>query len=112
MKTMYLPATHKTISLRAYLDGYKQAKANPTATYAHGLTTWWPCSGAEILSQYRAEFQAVINRRGGEDWRNVMTQRELDYWRDARDANGRCIVRHFRVSKLNRRLAHRLFDDD
>ena len=113
MRTLYLPATRKTISLRAYLDGYAMVKANPTATFSFGLTTWWPgISGAEILEQYRAEFRAVINRRGGEDWRNERTERDIAYYRDARAANGRCIIRRFETRKANRRLAHRLYTED
>lgn len=113
MRTLYLPATRKTISLRAYLDGYAMVKANPTMTFTHGLTCWWSCTGAEVLEQYRREMNAVINRRGGEDWRNERTERDIAYYRDARKANTpRLFIRSFEIRKLNKRFAHLLSTDD
>lgn len=108
MNTIYLAATDKHIPARAYIAGYKLAKANLQETFRHGLCTWWPVTGAQIVREYRRDMHARINVRGGQAWRNEETIRERDYYHDAREANSRCIVRQFRVRKLNKRLAHRL----
>ena len=54
MRTIYLPAIDRHVSMRAYLTAVKKAKANPDATFKHGLTCWWSCSGADIVKQFRA----------------------------------------------------------
>ena len=52
-RAIYLPATGRRIPLGAYVQGIKLAKANPEAEFKHGLTCWWPCTGAEIMEQFR-----------------------------------------------------------
>jgi hypothetical protein len=54
MRVIYLPAIDKTVSLRAYLAAVRLAKAHPAQTFTHGLTTWWPTTGAEIRLQFFA----------------------------------------------------------
>lgn len=49
-----LPAVGKRVSLRNYVSAIKVAKENPDLMFRHGLTTWWPVTGAEILRQFRA----------------------------------------------------------
>jgi hypothetical protein len=49
-----LPATGKHIPLAEYVRGVKLAKANPTVEFTHGLTTWWPTTGEEIMRQFRS----------------------------------------------------------
>ena len=39
----------------------RKAKANPEAIFKHGLTTWWPTTGAEIVEQFRAGMMDRIN---------------------------------------------------
>lgn len=56
-----LPALHRTVTLRAYVAAVRLAKAAPDATFAHGLTTWWPTTGAEILQQFRCGMVERIN---------------------------------------------------
>lgn len=51
--TVYLPAIDRTVSLRAYMDAVKLAKANLDRTFKHGFTCWWPCTGREIVEQWR-----------------------------------------------------------
>lgn len=53
MRTISLPAIRKTVSLKAYVAAIKTAKANPDIEFKHGLTTWWPTTGAEIVRQFR-----------------------------------------------------------
>lgn len=50
-----IPAINRTVSIPAYIAAIRKAKANPTATFPHGLTTWWPTTGAEIVAQFTRE---------------------------------------------------------
>jgi hypothetical protein len=61
MRTIYLPALEKRVSLRQYVAAVKLAKANPDAEFKHGLSCWWPCSGREIMQQFRAGLMDRIN---------------------------------------------------
>lgn len=58
-----LPALERTVPVAAYCAAIRKAKANPTATFAHGLTTWWPTTGADIVAQFRAEMHDRITAR-------------------------------------------------
>ena len=51
--TIYLPAVEKTVTVGQYVRAVRVAKANPTAEFKHGLTTFYPCTGAEIMRQFR-----------------------------------------------------------
>ncbi len=62
MRVIHLPATNKHIPLKAYVQGIKLAKANPTAESKHGLTCWWPCTGKEIMRQFRRSIHDRINQ--------------------------------------------------
>lgn len=59
MRTIYLPAIERRVSLRQYLDAVKAAKANPDAEFKHGLTCWWPCTGREIQEQF---YKGILDR--------------------------------------------------
>lgn len=52
MKAIYLPALQQHVSIRAYVEAVKLAKANPDALFKHGLDSWWPTKGAEIVRQW------------------------------------------------------------
>ena len=58
-RVITLPAVNKTVSLRAYVVAVRLAKDNPTVTFSHGFTTWWPTTGADIMRQFR---QGVMDR--------------------------------------------------
>jgi len=62
MRTVDLPAINRRVSLAAYVKAIKTAKANPAATFKHGLTTWWPTTGAEIMQQFRRGMHDRINQ--------------------------------------------------
>jgi hypothetical protein len=62
MRTITLPAINKTVPLGAYVAAVKLAKANPTMEFKHGLTCWWPCTGAEIVQQFFRGVQDRINQ--------------------------------------------------
>jgi hypothetical protein len=61
IRTIFLPAIDRRVSLSAYIAAVKLAKANPDATFKNGLTTWWPTTGREILAQFRAGVMDRIN---------------------------------------------------
>lgn len=61
MRVIYLPAIDKTVSVTAYVRAIKLAKDNPTIEFKHGLTTWWPTKGDEIMRQFRDGVTARIN---------------------------------------------------
>ena len=51
----------KRMTLSSYLKAVKYAKAHPDAEFERGFTCWWPCSGREIMQQFRAGMMARIN---------------------------------------------------
>ncbi len=54
MKTaITLQATGRVLSVAAYVEGIRLAKAEPLMMFRHGLTTWWPCCGSTIAHQFR-----------------------------------------------------------
>jgi len=61
-RTIYLPAIERRVSLAAYVNAIKAAKAQPEQTFTHGLTTWWPTTGREIVAQFRDGMQDRINQ--------------------------------------------------
>ena len=61
MRTIYLPAIEKHVTLKAYIAAVKHAKAHPEAEFRTGLTTWWPTTGAEVVGQFRAGIHDRIN---------------------------------------------------
>ena len=62
MRTVYLPALDRTVTLGAYVRAVKLAKANPNAEFKTGLTTWWPVTGSEIMQQFRRGVHDRINQ--------------------------------------------------
>jgi len=62
MRIVYLPAIEKRVSLKSYIAGIKKAKANPEATFPHGLTCWWSCTGEEIMGQFMRGLHDRINQ--------------------------------------------------
>ena len=57
-----LPALHRQVTLAQYVAAIKLAKANPTAEFKHGLTTWWSTTGAEIMRQFAEGMNDRINQ--------------------------------------------------
>lgn len=62
MRTIYLSAVEKTVSLRQYVSAVKLAKANPETEFKYGLTCWWPCKGKEVVGQFWEGVQDRINQ--------------------------------------------------
>ena len=61
-RTIFLPAIERRVSLGDYVKAIKLAKANPEMRFKHGLTCWWPATGAEIMQQFRAGMTDRINQ--------------------------------------------------
>ena len=61
IRTIYLPAIERTVTLHSYLQAVRLAKRNPKVMFDHGLTTWWPTTGAEIMRQFREGMMERIN---------------------------------------------------
>ena len=53
----------KRVTLGNYVRAVKLAKANPTRRFDRGLTCWHPCTGAEIVGQFRDGLHDRINQR-------------------------------------------------
>lgn len=51
--TITLAAPGRVLSVAAYVQGIRLAKAEPLMMFRHGLTTWWPCAGSTIMHQFR-----------------------------------------------------------
>jgi hypothetical protein len=62
MKTIYLPALERRVSLGAYLKAVKTAIANPDEEFKTGLSSWWPTTGREIRAQFFEGVQDRINQ--------------------------------------------------
>ena len=52
--TIALPAVDKVVTVGQYVAAIRVAKAHPDDEFKHGLTCWWPCTGREIMRQFRA----------------------------------------------------------
>lgn len=62
MRVIHLPAIDRQIPLKYYLIAIKTAKDNPETEFKHGLTCWWPCTGAEIVKQFMEGIHDRINQ--------------------------------------------------
>ncbi len=61
-RLIHLPAIDESVTVGQYVAAIRLAKENPAAEFKHGLTTWWPVTGAEIMRQFRAGVQDRINQ--------------------------------------------------
>lgn len=52
MRTIYIAGIERSVSLRDYIIAIKKAKEYPDTKFDHGLTTWWPTLGREIVRQF------------------------------------------------------------
>ncbi len=53
IRMIFLPAIERRVTLGQYIKAVKAAKAQPDTEFKHGLTTWWPTTGEEIVRQFR-----------------------------------------------------------
>ena len=62
MRTIYLPAIDRTVTLKDYIRAVKLAKENPDMEFKHGLTCWWSCTGRDIVKQFVEGVHDRINQ--------------------------------------------------
>jgi len=58
----YIQVREKKISIPAYIQGIKLAKSNLDREFKQGLTCWFPCTGQDIVNQFRAGLNDRINQ--------------------------------------------------
>lgn len=58
----YITTATRRVTIGQYVKGVKVAKANPDTEFSHGLTCWWPCTGAEIMKQFRQGMHERISQ--------------------------------------------------
>ena len=61
IRTIYLTATGRTVTIGQYVKAVKLAKQNLKGEFKHGLTTWWPVTGADIMRQFLDGVNERIN---------------------------------------------------
>ncbi len=52
-RAIYVSGVGKWVTVGQYVRQIKIVKANLDAEFKHGLTCWWPCTGREIMRQFR-----------------------------------------------------------
>ena len=63
VRVISLPAINRSVTIGEYVHAIKLAKTNLEVEFKHGLTTWWPTTGAEIMWQFRQGVHDRINDR-------------------------------------------------
>lgn len=58
----YIQVRENKISIPAYIQGIKLAKSNLDREFKQGLTCWFPCTGQDIVNQFRAGLNDRINQ--------------------------------------------------
>lgn len=61
MRTVYLPALERSVTLGAYVRAVRTAIAHPDQEFSTSLNGWWPALGSEIRRQFRAAIHDRIN---------------------------------------------------
>jgi hypothetical protein len=108
MATIYLHATRRTVTVGQYVDAVKLAKANPDRQFKHGLSTWWPVTGREIIREFMEGINDRINAHLSRSGRKYSP----DWHREMRHAANR--LNHPRLiidglpAELEGRFSHRL----
>lgn len=109
MKTIRLTAVSKSVPICNYVASIQTAKANPNQTFSHGLTCWHPCTGSEIVDQFRASLHERINRhipgRAGRKWESNWF---WEIYRAAKMLNTPRVAIHWLPVDLKSRFSHRL----
>jgi hypothetical protein len=113
-----LPALQRKIGLRQYVQAVKLAKAHKTERFSTGLTCWWPCTGEDVVNQFRTGMHDRINRHlphfgKGRKWKSIyQTELSRDCRRIRERVNDRVILRQIMTPELKHRFGYLLFDDN
>lgn len=62
MRTIYMPAINRSVTLAQYCKAINLAKNNLDVEFKHGLTCWYPCKGEDIVKQFLAGIHDRINQ--------------------------------------------------
>jgi hypothetical protein len=110
MRAVSLIATDKTIPLGVYVAGVRAAIAHPGRTFRHGLTTWWPVTGADVRREFMDGVHDRINRHvpGYGKGRKWSAEWQAEARRAAHDVNTPRLAIRWLPRDLRSRLAHRL----
>ena len=60
-----LPAVNMKVPIFQYILAIKLAKQNLDSEFKQGLTCWWPCTGEDIVKQFRNGIHDRINKHLG-----------------------------------------------
>ena len=55
-------ASGRVVTLGQYVAAVKMAKANPDTEFRQGLSSEWPCTGAEVVRQFREGMVDRLNQ--------------------------------------------------
>ncbi len=115
--SIYVPGFGHWVTVRAYMAAIRKAKANLDETFHYGLTCWTPCTGREIMAQFREGIHERINEELNIPW----TRKQKDSWQAAivrdrhrlEDIRRRIRVYQFETPEMMRRFGHLLarYDD-
>ena len=61
-RAIYCPGARAWVPLAVYVKGIRLAREHPAGRFKHGLVTEWPCTGAEIMREFRAGMMDRINQ--------------------------------------------------
>jgi len=98
-----------------YVRAWRKAKSlNPEQKYFIDKSRC--ATGEELQREFLTALQRRINARGDQEWRNIITQAEVELYRDQQDLHNwlqrRIICRRLRTPKLQKRFASLLFQED
>lgn len=98
-----------------YVQAWRKAKAlNPEQTYFVDNSRY--ATGRELQREFLTALQHRINARGDQEWRNIITQAEIELQRDCYDLHNwlqrRIICRRLRTPKLQKKFSSLLFRED
>ena len=60
-RVIYVPGYSRWVTVGQYVQAVKMAKSHPDSEFKAGLTCWWPCTGREIMRQFRQGMYDRIN---------------------------------------------------
>lgn len=114
---IFVPGFGHWVSVKSYVTAIRKAKANLDETFSYSLTCWTPCTGREIMEQFRAGIHERINEALDIPW----TRKRKDSWQAAivrdrhrlEDIRRRIRVYQFETPEMMRRFGHLLarYDD-
>jgi hypothetical protein len=100
----------KKVSVANYIKAIRFAKSHPEQMFNEGLCQWFPVSGKEIYRDYVKSIYERMWTKGGQSWRNEITEKERQEERDARKLNGRFVIHQLESKSAKMRFSDRICD--